>query len=144
MPSYDELASLVQEKFKAINKLNAKLDKAKSEKKSLMSKCNELVASYDHNKIEKLETKVTILEEANKKLTSSNNELEMIKDTQDKSYNVIKKSHVEQTQEIKELNETPDEVNKCYREFANTHEDLVKETAYCNSIALSLMKQEKG
>ena len=48
----------------------------------------------------------------------------MIKETQDKGYNIIKKSHIERAQEIKELNETLDEVNKCYRELATTHEDL--------------------
>ena len=55
LPSYDELASLVQEQYKAITKMNAKLDKVKSEKKSLMRKCNELVTSYDHDKVEQLE-----------------------------------------------------------------------------------------
>ena len=107
-----------------ISKLSAKLDKAKIKKKSLMNKCNELVTSYDHAKIDEMEKKIASLEEANKKLTTSNKQLEMIKETQDKGYNMIKKSHIEQTQEIKELNETLDEVNKCYRESATTHEEL--------------------
>jgi len=119
LPSYDELASLVKEQNKMLEKLSTKLEKAKSENKSLKSKCNEIFASYDHGKVDEMAKKIASLEEANKKLISSNKELEM-----DKGYNMIKKSHIEQAQEIKELNETLDEVNKCYRELAITHEDL--------------------
>jgi len=54
MPSYDELASLVEEQNKVICKLSAKLDKAKIEKKNLMNKCNELVIIYDHAKIDEM------------------------------------------------------------------------------------------
>ena len=101
LPSYDELASLVKEQNKMLEKLSTKLEKAKSENKSLKSKCNEIVASYDHGKVDEMAKKIASLEEANKKLISSNKELEM-----DKGYNMIKKSHIEQAQEIKELNET--------------------------------------
>jgi len=68
--------------------------------------------------------KIACLEKAKNKLASSNKEFEMIKETQDKGYNLIKKSHIEQAQEIKELNGTLDEVNKCYRELAINHEEL--------------------
>ncbi|WVZ80284.1 LOW QUALITY PROTEIN: hypothetical protein U9M48_027775 [Paspalum notatum var. saurae] len=111
LPYYDELAILVQGQNKALSKLSAKLDKVKIENKSLKVKCNEIVTNYDHGKVDEMEKKIACLEEANKKLASSNKELEMIKETQDKGYNIIKKSHIEQAQEIKELNETLDEVN---------------------------------
>jgi len=52
MPSCDEFASLVKEQNKVLGKMNAKLEKAKIENKSLMLKCNELVTSYDHGKFE--------------------------------------------------------------------------------------------
>ena len=62
LPSYDELASLVQEQNKALSKLSAKLDKAKIENKSLKVKCNEIVTNYDHGKVDEMEKKMTCLE----------------------------------------------------------------------------------
>ncbi|KAJ1257413.1 hypothetical protein BS78_K040700 [Paspalum vaginatum] len=103
-PSYDELASLVQEQNHAISKLG---------------------------KFEKMQKKVESLEERNKKLfdsnemlSSSNKQLTMEHDALDEGYNMIKKFHIEQTQEIKELNETIEEVNKYYKELTMTHEEL--------------------
>ena len=63
LPSYDELASLVQEQNKAISKLSGKLEKVRSEKKKLLSKCNELEASQDQGKSDKLQKKIKNLEE---------------------------------------------------------------------------------
>jgi len=63
LPSYDELASLVQEQNKAISKLSGKLEKVRSEKKKVLSKCNELEASQDQGKSDKLQKKIKNLEE---------------------------------------------------------------------------------
>jgi len=63
LPSYDELASLVQEQNKAISKLSGKLENVRSEKKKVLSKCNELEASQDQGKSDKLQKKIKNLEE---------------------------------------------------------------------------------
>ena len=110
MPSYDELVSLVEDQNKALSKLSAKLEKFKVEKKTLLSKCNELEMSNDSGKVDEMQKKINCLEEANKKLSSTNKQLVKERDALDDGYKMIKKSHIEQPQEIKELNETLDEV----------------------------------
>jgi chromosome segregation ATPase len=130
LPSYDELASLVQEQNRAVSKLSTKLDKAKNEKKNLLSKVNELEPSNDQGMNEKMQARVDSLEECNKKLASNEKLSTSIKqakeefDILDQAYKLLKKSHYEQVCEIKELNEAIEEVNLNYNELIVNHDDL--------------------
>ena len=67
----------------------------------------------------------------------------MERDALDNGYKMIKKSHIEQTQEIKELNETLDEVNKCYKELSTTHEEFYERNRILQLHSIELDEAKK-